>query len=288
MVCCLPGLRFGRVGSVLVITSRANPRIKLAKLLLRRRGRLREGRWLVEGVRPLEEALRHEAQIDTVFFTAQAASDERIQAVLELAANAGATVAEVPADLLNEITDAQTPQGIIGIVLAPPLDANVFSSAEPFLLVVDRVQDPGNLGTLCRTALAAAVDGVVLLPGTVDPGNPKVVRASSGALFGLNLAVLQPEHLIQTMRRVGTRLVTADLSGTTSIYDADWRGSVALLVGHEAAGPDEMLKQASDAIVKIPMPGPVESLNVATATALCLFEAVRVRSVPGASTFPLR
>lgn len=263
----------------MIITSRANARIKLAKQLHQRRGRMRHGKWLVEGVRPLEEALRHGIVPEIVFFVPGVLQKQRAEAMLARVRDLGATVAEISDLLLRDISDAQTPQGIVGIVPAPTLDDNVFGQPNRFVLILDRVQDPGNLGTISRTALAAAVDGMILLPGTVDPGNPKALRASAGALFGLKMKVLTPDELLSALRETQTRLLTADLSGRVSYYEAEWHGSVALLVGNEAAGPDERLVRAADAVIRIPMPGPVESLNVSIATALCLFEGVRQRSL---------
>lgn len=241
---------------------------------------------MVEGVRPLEEALRHQVLPETVFFSPATVNHERAYALLDRLKSRGTTVAEISDELMREVTDAQTPQGVVGIVPAPQFDTDVFNRPNPWLLIVDRIQDPGNLGTLCRTALAAAVDGVVVLPGTVDPGNPKVVRASAGALFGLNLASLNPSLLIASIQQKGIRVLTADVAAAKTVYEANWTGPVALLVGNEASGPDEMLKAASDELVRIPMPGPVESLNVSVATAICLFEGARQRSGDGAHAIP--
>lgn len=260
-----------------MITSRSNARIKLARQLHRRKGRQRERRWLVEGVRPLEEALRHGVVPDTLFVTSEVLQVERIERLLAACRAGGTEVFEVTQELMQEVSDALTPQGVVGIVPAPDLHADVFSHAEPWLLIVDRIQDPGNLGTICRTALAANVTGVVLMHGTVDPGNPKVVRSSAGALFGLTFATCEPVECIRSLRQRGISLHTADLRGSESIYSVDWTGKVALLVGNEASGPDSRLIEASDRLVHIPMPGPVESLNVSVATALCLFEGVRQR-----------
>lgn len=261
----------------MMISSRSNARVHLAKQLHRRKGRQREGRWLVEGVRALEEALRHGRRIETLFYSAKAVEAERVRQLIAQATEKGTAVYELTDELMDEVSDAQTPQGVVGIVPAPPMDVDLFAHPSPWILVVDRIQDPGNLGTLCRTALAAAVTGVALLPGTVDPGNPKVIRSSAGALFGLDFLQCSSGRLIEEARRSNVQLVTADLTGTTSLYDVDWTRPTALIVGNEAGGPAPEIKCASDLLVRIPMPGPVESLNVATATALCLYEGVRQR-----------
>lgn len=237
------------------------------------------GRWLVEGVRPLEEALRHGAAVETLFVTAKAKEEDRVAALVAAAEGIGAVACEVPEELLVEVSDAQTPQGVVGIVLAPTRSIKLQAHSNPWLLVVDRVQDPGNLGTLCRTALAAGVTGMVLLPGTVDPGNPKAIRASAGAMFGLPIAQLTIGEWLAQAKQAGIRIVTADLGGHNSIYDIDWTGPIALVVGNEAAGPSKELLNASDEVARIPMPGPAESLNVSVAAAVCLYEGVRQRRV---------
>lgn len=261
----------------MIITSRSNARIKLAKQLQRRKGRVREQRWLVEGIRPLEEALRHRLFPETVFFTQDGSRDERVQLFFRQAAQQGAAIVEVTPLLMQEISEAKTPQGVVGIVPIPARTQNIWQQKHPFLLVIDRIQDPGNLGTICRSALATVVDGIVLLPGTVDVGHPKTIRASAGAVLGLKFLQLTDTELLEHLQRRAVRLITADIAGKQSLYDTNWHGALALLVGNEASGPAEKLVQATDELVRIPMPGPVESLNVATAAALCLFEAARQR-----------
>lgn len=258
-----------------MITSRSNARVKLARQLHQRKGRQRSGRWLVEGVRPLEEAVRHGAIPETVFVTSDSEQDPRVVTLLEVIQQRGGHVLHVAASLLPYICEAQTPQGIAAIVQAPKMAADVFGADERLLLIIDGVQDPGNMGTMCRTALAVNADGVIIVPGSVDPGNPKVVRASAGALFGLKLAVMQPQELLIALSQHRTRLVAAHVNAEASLFEIDWAGSIALLVGNEATGPSAALLAGADTRVRIPMPGPVESLNVSVAAALCLYEAMR-------------
>lgn len=267
------------------ITSRENPRVKQARSLLQRRGRVKAGRWLVEGVRVLEEVFRHAQQPETVFYTAKSLQDVRVREVLKRASEAGALCYEVPGQLLAEMSDARTPQGIVAVVQAPPMLDGGFSNGaqSPWALVIDRVQEPGNLGTILRTALAVGVTHVALLHGTVDPGHPKAIRASAGAVFGLPLAFYEPETLLHKLRSQAIHLVALDVRGRTAIHDVVWDKPTALLVGHEAHGPSERLLREAGTVAHIPMPGGGESLNAATAVAVCLYEGLRQRMFPTAS-----
>lgn len=262
------------------ITSRENPRVKQARSLLQRRGRAKAGRWLVEGVRVLEEAFRHGHPPETIFYTAESGNDARVQNILQRAAQWGIACYEVPARLLAEMSDARTPQGIVAVVPTPRMSGDGFShqDAVPLVLVIDRIQDPGNLGTMLRTALAVGVTGVALVHGTVDPGHPKAIRSSAGAVFGLPIAVYQPDELIGKLRQNNMRLIALDVRGDVSLYEVPWNEPTALLVGHEAHGPSERLLKDADIIAHIPMPGGGESLNAATAVAVCLYEALRQRA----------
>lgn len=262
------------------ITSRDNPRVKQARSLLQRRGRAKAGRWLIEGVRVLEEAFRHGHPPETIFYTAESASESRVQDVLNRAEQEGIAYYEVPYQLLGELSDARTPQGIVAVVPTPEMSGDGFShqKATPLVLVVDRIQEPGNLGTMLRTALAVGVTDVALVHGTVDPGHPKAIRASAGAVFGLHLAVYQPDTLVRELRNHKIHLVALDVHGNVPIYEIPWSEPTALLVGHEAHGPSEHLLGEASTVAYIPMPGGGESLNAATAVAVCLYEALRHRT----------
>lgn len=267
---------------MVVITSRANPRLKLARSLLQRRGRERTGRWLAEGVRVLEEAISYGRTPETLFVTEEAVADERVGRLVERVTQQGGEVCHVPFRLLAEVSDAKTPQGVVGIVPAPPEatpDVLFHPERERWLLVLDRVQEPGNLGTMLRTAHAAGMSGAIRIHGTVDPGHPKAIRASAGAVFGLPVLTLAAGDTVELLRVHGVPLIALDVDGTVSVYDVDWTGPSALLVGHEAHGPSQELLDAAAKVVSIPMPGGGESLNAATAVAVCAYEAVRQRGV---------
>lgn len=260
------------------LLSRQSTRFKKAHRLRRRKGRDDSGLWLVEGVRVLEEALVHRTHLDTLFVTPDARVDARTAALIERAEATGTTIAQVDDAMLRDLCDARTPQGIVGVVRAPQRVLDLRHAVSPWVLVVDRIQDPGNLGTMLRTALAAGVDGIIVLGGTCDLGNPKVIRASAGAVFALAVASMEPSDLMRLLTSYGVALVAADVHGMVDLYEYDWTPPTALLVGNEAHGPDPSLLAHAKATIRIPMPGPAESLNAAVAAAICLYEGVRQRS----------
>ncbi|MCC7360989.1 MAG: RNA methyltransferase [Anaerolineales bacterium] len=254
-----------------MITSRANAKIKWVRgLQARRAEREAAGVFVVEGVRLLEEAAHSAAPAHLVLHTADL--DTRGRAAVEALKQQGAPVEAVTPEVMAAASDAQSPPGLLAVVPLPrlPLPAPL-----TFALVLDRLGDPGNLGTVLRTAAAAGVQAVFLTPGTVDPYNPKVVRAAMGAHFHLPLVAADwaalPAHL------AGLDLWRAE-SGSGLAYDAvDWRRPCALLIGAEASGPGDQARALAPQAVHIFMPGPTESLNAALAAGILLFEAARQR-----------
>jgi TrmH family RNA methyltransferase len=168
--------------------------------------------------------------------------------------------------------DTHTPSGLLAVV---PMPRRAVSAPLTFALVLDRLGDPGNLGTVLRTAAAAGVQAVLLTPGTVDPFNPKVVRAAMGAHFHLPIVAAEWEALPSQL--AGLTVWRAE-AGAGAAYDAvDWRQPSALLIGSEASGPGDEARALAPNLVSIPMPGRAESLNAAVAAAVLMFEVARQR-----------
>ncbi|MBC7325928.1 MAG: RNA methyltransferase, partial [Moorella sp. (in: Bacteria)] len=156
--------------------------------------------------------------------------------------------------------------------------ADLLAAPSPLLMIAAGIQDPGNLGTIWRTALGVGATGLVLTRGSVDPYNPKVVRAAMGATFRLPVVGgVEPAALAQELRAAGIKLVVADVAAPLVFWQADLSGSLALTVGSENHGPGGELLAAATARVGIPLAGPMESLNAAVAAALLLYEALRQR-----------
>ena len=250
-----------------MLTSLTNDRVKLIqKLQSQRKAREREGRFVVEGTRLVEEAALSGSPVDFVFYCNP---DDRTQALLDRLSRQGIAALEVSAPLMKACADTEHPQSLLAVVPFPVLAPH----ANSLLLICDHLSDPGNLGTLLRTAAAAHVDSVLLAPGTVDPFNPKVVRASMGAHFRVPLETLAWDQIRERTREL--KIWLAEAAGGTRYDKVNWTQPSALMVGNEAEGPSPAARALAPATVFIPMPGGSESLNAAVAGSVILFEAVR-------------
>jgi RNA methyltransferase, TrmH family len=255
------------------ITSRSNDKIKYVVSLARRAARYAERRFVVEGPRLLEEALRAGLLPALILYTEDFAGRPEGSRLLARAAEIGAPADEVPPRLLEEAADTVTPQGVLAVVPFPELAA----PAQPTLvLVVDGVATPGNLGTLLRSAEAAGVQLVLLAPGTTDPFSPKVVRGGMGAHFRLPIVADLDWEALRS-RLAGLAVFLAEAGGGQAYYDVDWTGPSALLVGSEAHGPSPEACALAGEAIHIPMAGDPESLNAGVAGSVILFEAARQR-----------
>lgn len=259
-----------------MLTSIHNPRVRAVRALLeRRRNRDAAQRFVVEGVRLVEAALDTGARPDVTFYTADLAETARGAVLLAALQSAGETV-EVSEAVLRVMSDTQTPQGIVAVL--PFLDWPALPAAT-LALIVDGVRDPGNLGSLLRSAAAVGVDRVLLAPGTVDLYSPKVVRAGMGAHFHLPTFALGWEAIAEGAAGLAVRAAAADARLT---YDAvDWTRPSALIVGGEAEGVSDAGRRLARESVAIPMRPGVESLNAAMAGTVILFEAARQRREMG-------
>ncbi|MBC7107151.1 MAG: RNA methyltransferase [Firmicutes bacterium] len=254
-------------------------RVRYWRRLTGRPFRTREGRFLIEGVRNVEEAMATGWAVEEVLCTREAYGRPRVRALVAAAEEMGIPVWEVGRPLLEEITTTVAPQGVAALVRQPvwAWEDVLGAAGVPLVVVVDGVQDPGNLGTILRTAAAAGASGAVLLPGTVDPFNPKAVRASAGGIFKIPVVRASDLAVLGELVRAGVRLLMADVAARTELYGVDLTGPVAVAVGGEARRPGEGIRALCHTAVRIPMPGGMESLNVGVACAVVLYEAVRQR-----------
>jgi len=258
-----------------MITSSQNPKIKLVRALGGQpKTRRKEGAFLTEGVRLVEEALAGGWPIRFVLY-AEGLS-ERGQILVGKLKVEGVEVEEIPTNLLSSISETETSQGIIAVL---PLIELPIPTHPNFILIPDQIRDPGNLGTLIRTAAAAGVDAVLLPSETTDAFAPKVIRAGMGAHFRLPIHVMSWDEIEQSCKASNLRVFLADMNGK-SCWETDFRERLALIVGGEAEGASEQARGVADTIVSIPMPGKAESLNASIAGALLIFEVVRQRLNP--------
>jgi len=257
------------------ITSPANPVVRYARSLLRPRMRDRERAFLVEGPRIIHDALAAGTVPRVLFYVPERLSLPE-QSLIDEAARHGTRVIAVAPPILSLITDTVTPQGMVAIFPLPDLPLAISKDQSALFLVLDQIQDPGNVGTILRTALGAGVHAVFLTKGTTDPFAPKVVRAAAGAHFRLPILPLDPAHPDPRILRCAQRLA-AEANGS-QFYDAiDWTLDTVLALGSEAHGISPALRPLLTGSVSIPLAGGLESLNVAIAGAIMLFEAARQR-----------
>lgn len=263
-----------------MITSSANENIKYVKSLARRHIRQAERAFVAEGVRLLEDALNATQLPHMVLYNeGLLARTERGLSLLSRLQHSSSNprLLEVSDKLLGEIADTVTPQGIIAVF--PFVDWQMPAVATPLLVILDGLQDPGNLGTIMRSAEAAGTTALLLTSDSVDVYNPKVVRAAMGAHFRLpyfpNLA--WPD-ISRKLTDLGvTQVVATMIQASTSIYELDWCKSSALIIGNEGRGISESTLAAATVQANIPMSGTSESLNAAIAASVIVFEVARQR-----------
>jgi RNA methyltransferase, TrmH family len=238
-----------------------NPKVQRLRRLLGRRSARQEHRaFVVEGPMLVAEAVAAGWKVEAQFVAPGTVP----------ASGAGDVVHQLAPGVAERMADTDTPTGLFGLIVAPTPDPDALAKAD-FVVVADRVADPGNLGTILRSAEAAGVDAVVVTPGTVDAFNPKVVRASAGALF--HVPVVEAD--LATVRQAGLRMIGTSSHRGTAHTLVDWSGRVAIVAGNEAHGLDD--DAPVDEWMCILHHGRAESLNVAMAVTVVCFEAARHR-----------
>jgi TrmH family RNA methyltransferase len=254
-----------------MISSTTNPRIKwIRSLQSKRRKRYEEGYFILEGDRLAQEAQRAKHPVRLVLHIEDL--NERQRSIVQAFAKAGAEVVLVSESVLAACSSTDTPPGLLVVV---PFPEHPLSDPVSLALVIDQMNDPGNLGTLLRSALAANVDRVYLTQGTVDPFNPKSIRGGMGAQLHLPVEAIESTQIHQPLQ--GMEIWIAESKRGVPYHQVDWSGPIALVVGSEAHGPSLELKQLGTGRVTIPHSAQVESLNAAVAGSIILFEIARQR-----------
>ena len=249
--------------------------ISLARNLQQRKGRSRRGLTLAEGVRLVEEALAAEVPFRGVLSSRSLANNERGSALLgELGAHA-IPIEELPDRDLATVAATESPQGVVAVIEHPRFDLSEINPLPRHpILVLDGVQDPGNVGTLLRTAFALGSPGTIILKGTADITNPKVLRAAAGASFRLPAAVATDEDLAAWLDRSGTTLWVTDATGSP-LQRLEPPANLAVVVGNEGAGVRPALATLARNRVAFPLARGAESLNVAVAAGIIIHEVQR-------------
>jgi RNA methyltransferase, TrmH family len=248
-----------------LIESRQNPRVKELRAALARTGRTPSGLVAIEGEHLVTEALRSHLRFATVFLR------DGYQTQFTIPGNTEHLL--LPPDVFASAVATEQPQGIAALVHPPDFSADaIFRAPAPLILVLAGLQDPGNVGTLLRSAEAFAATGVLLLPGTASPWNPKALRASAGSAFRVPAIAASETAALDLLAEHNIPAVAAVARAGISVSAAPLAGPCALLIGNEGAGLGDSLIAAAAHRITIPMPGNVESLNAAIAGSLLLYE----------------
>ncbi|MBB6096890.1 TrmH family RNA methyltransferase [Deinobacterium chartae] len=260
------------------LESPQNPEIKAVARLKERRARKAERRFLIEGARELSRALEAGAAVDRIYLCEALYSDEARELASRLETERVTTVSQAA---FEKLSMREGPDGVLAVAPIPQADLSRLSlPPEALVLVLEGLEKPGNLGALLRTADGVGVDAVFVTgPGT-DLYNPNTVRASMGSLFTQSVLQVEPEALLTFLQQQGFSLVAATPHADTVYWDANYAGRVAVALGAEHDGLSPQLRGAASQQVVIPMRGAADSLNVGTAGALLLYEALRQRGFP--------
>ncbi len=297
------------------ISSSNNTLIREVKALKTKKNRQSKGLFFVEGVRITEEALVSSAQVKNIFISTDTTvvendirdgsytrdgrgikveeyikkiKNDRMAAILSTADYRGYEICAIPESLFREISDTETPQGILAVIkmdnynlediIYKPLNYGIGPN-KGNIVVLDEIQDPGNMGTIIRTAEAAGFSGIIISKGCVDPYNPKVLRSTMGSIF--HIPIFSCNNLAETLVKIktnGTRIYAANLEGSKNYYEVDMTEDVAIVIGNEANGISSESVSMADEFIKIPMPGRVESLNASVAAGILMYEPLRQKA----------
>lgn len=255
----------------MLITSPANERLKHAR-------RVRDGREddliFVEGERLVEECLQSGLALAACFHSPEVSP--RAQTILAELAERGCPLLPTTDVVLATVSDTVNSQGIIVLAERPTAEVEDILLSGNLIVCLNEVRDPGNFGTILRTAEAAGVTGVVAMKGSVDAYSPKVLRSAMGSAFRLPIATgVSVEGLMEHLHKAGLQIVAATADGEMIYHDVNWLNPTMVVLGNEATGVSDELLEMSDERIRIPLRSPVESLNVAAAAAVILFEAAR-------------
>lgn len=257
------------------IESTANARVKEWAGLLEKKHRDRQSKFIVEGIHLVQEALRSDADVECIVYDAGLGVPTELT---EDARRSGHEWIAVTAAIVAKCTEARTPQPVFAVVRKSAAKlTDILRTENSLVAVLDGVQDPGNVGTIIRAADAAGAAGVIVGRGCADIYNPKTVRSTMGSLFHLPIVEGELTELLPQAREASAKIVSTSLQADRNCYEADYRGMTWFVFGSEGSGVSPEVEAFVDEAIIIPMPGRAESLNVAMAASVLLFEAVRQR-----------
>jgi TrmH family RNA methyltransferase len=252
-------------------------KLKELTKLKTKKGRKTQGRFLIEGMRLCKEMASSNWEADSVFFTSSFQNSPAGKKLLQKFEKKNVKTIPVKSEVVKKISDTVTPQGIIAVVKIKEFSLNeLWSEGSNIILALDAIRDPGNVGTLIRTADAFGIDGVILSSDTVELYNPKVVRSTMGSIFHLPIFdEIDLERTIPQLKRWNFKIYGTDVKEGKDLDKLDYSGTICLLIGNEAEGLSKNLLELSDEIIRIPILGSAESLNASVAGGILLYEITK-------------
>lgn len=258
------------------IQSSQNSTIKEIKALHLKKNRDKEGLYFVEGIRFVNDAIDNEQKIIKAVISERLESLNGGKELINRVNSVCDDCSVVNEKLFEEISDTQTPQGIIGVLRKSEYNTESVIKNGRAILILDSLQDPGNVGTIIRTADAAGITAVILTKGCVDIYSPKVLRSTMGSVFHMPLFQgLNVNETINLLKESGYKIIASHLKGQNNYFDEGLTGKCAIVVGNEANGISPETAEMADKLVRIPMPGKAESLNASIAASIMIYEIVR-------------
>ena len=257
----------------MIINSKDNEKIKYTKSLLKSKNRNKEKKFIIEGYRIVTLAIDCDAKLEYVFINEDFENKKEHIELLEILKSKNIKVYKTTNKLFENFIDTENTQGIIGVVKfnTNTLESN-FKKENKFVLVLDRIQDPGNMGTIIRTADACGVDLIIALKGCVDIYNPKVIRSTMGSIFDMNIVYENQDEAINFLKNNGFSIVSSYLDTDNYYNNISYNNKTALVIGNEANGINNDIILNSGTLVKIPIYGKAESLNAAISSAILMYE----------------
>ncbi len=261
-----------------IIQSRQNPRVQAVARLRDRPEREARGRFIAEGLRELGRALERKVKVEEIYFCPEMFRGSEAAELVSRCRSAGIICCEVGRSAFEKMSGREGPDGLLGVAHTWECSLERLNlSDKPLLLVAESIEKPGNLGALLRTADSAGCEALIVCEPVTDVFNPNVVRSSQGAVFSVPVAVCTSEEAALWMKKKGVRTLATTPAATKTFWDVDCRGPVALLLGSEKDGLSNFWLEGADEKISIPQAGLSDSLNVSSAAAIVLFEAVRQR-----------
>lgn len=261
-----------------MITSYSNKLIKEIRKLNKKKYRNKKKLFFIEGIRIIEDSFKSNCDIQYIIYSNKLYNTSRGRELINKIKESNIECYEVENNLIKEISDTENPQGIIAVLKMKENSLQELKEENNFIVFLDRIQDPGNMGTIIRSADALGVDGIIINKGCVDIYNPKVLRATMGSVF--NIPIIYSEDGTKTLlefKNKGTNIFVTSLDSAEYCYDTDFEKDNILVIGNEGNGVSQEILDLSDKNIKIPIKGKAESLNAAIASSIIMYEGLRQR-----------